>query len=154
MTVEGLRTGQVYGVPVSRNPAAWIPFFIIGLIGAVLLPLIYLLFMAVILAIVGFKVTSEMLGFGMGRYQFTYSDAGVRFRRGYRRLLIPWDQVREVVDDCESTEDFCYRIISDLPGAPAEGFLALPKGRDYDEFEKALAARNIPVRRFEDEQPE
>lgn len=135
------RDGHIYGVPVTRDPIAWIPYF-------VMLPFLLVVWIGLqalfILAMPFFIIGHYFSSRSFCRKAAVFSDAGIYFPTAYRRRTIPWSDVREVVFEIDYKIAF-YRI--DCVGSPknAEGHI-MAWTQDDLAFQRALAQRNIPFR--------
>jgi hypothetical protein len=109
-----------------------------------MLPVVFVLYLLIIvfvypLILVGAALSSR----GLARKRVTFSDHGVAFARAYRRLIIPWNRIVEVVRHREPAAIF-FRIVTDIPGAPSDGYVAITD--EDEEFERLLAVRDITFR--------
>jgi hypothetical protein len=133
---SAFRDGRLHGIPVTRNPVAWIPYFLA-------LPLVFvgwLLFYALIYPVL---LVWMVVGFWMfHRKTATFSECGVRFTRAYGRQTIPWTEIREVVRHREPT-GFFYRLMCKTGGESPREFI-FSSTPDDDVFERTLTERGVP----------
>jgi hypothetical protein len=149
--IQGLRTGQIYGVPVSQNFFAWLPFLVLLAFLPLLIMLLIAAFVVCFVIFFAKELLTDPLGTIFGRGQCRWSARGIRFHRGWGRVTIPWSDIREVIfhrDDRAPT--VWFRIISDVQDTPADGFIALPP--QFKNLEEELTARCIPWRQVGDDE--
>src|SRR5687768_312738 len=106
---SAFRYRHVYGIPVTRNPVAWIPFFLALPFVLVGLVLFYLLVYPVLLVwmLIGLH--------GFSRKTATFSETGITFTKAYGRRTVRWSEIREVVRHREPTA-ICYRLVCESGG--------------------------------------
>ena len=142
---EGLRTGKILGVTVSRNPILWIPYLI-------LTPIVLIGFAFLALVIYPVFILASIIALQFfDRTHFTFSHEGLIFDHAFPRRRIPWDHIRQVVE-CREPHSIFYRILLDIETAPADGLIAVTG--NFEEFESALISRKIPLRRQDLTDPE
>lgn len=134
--------GEAYDVPLTRNPIAWIPFFLAlpVLLAAWLLVSILGYVLLLPLSIVGgyFHHCSFQRKAGV------FSDAGIHFPKAYGGLTIGWSEIREVVREREPKAIF-YRIICGIAPEVAREYI-MSTTPDDEAFERTLQERGIPFR--------
>jgi hypothetical protein len=129
------RYGRIHGIPVTRNPVAWIPFFLA-------LPLAFLgwlLFNALVypVLLVWMVVGSWMFSGKTARF----SESGVTFTKAYGGQTIPWTEIRGVVRHSEPTGYF-YRLVCNSDNESPREFI-LSSTPDDDGFERTLTKRGV-----------
>ena len=136
---SAFREGEIYGFRVTRNPIAWIPFFLALSIGL----LVWLLF------IVGYVLLSPIILVwhylhrrSFARKAGLFSDLGIHFPRAYGRLTIAWPDIREVVREHQPKVIY-YRIVC---GGDVKEFreYIMSSTPDDEAFERTLHERHIP----------
>ncbi|MGE5192198.1 MAG: hypothetical protein ACM3U2_06805 [Deltaproteobacteria bacterium] len=132
---SAFRHGRIHGIPVTRNPVAWIPYFLA-------LPLVFLgwlLFFAII-----YPVLMVLMVVGLWKFSrntATFSESGVTFTKAYGRQTIPWTEIREVVRH-RGPIGVCYHLMRESGGeSPRE--LILSSTPDDEAFERTLSERGV-----------
>ena len=135
------RHGEIHGYRVTRNPIAWIPFFLA-------LPVVLVVWL---LFIVGYILLLPLIlvwGYlclrSFQRKAGVFSADGIYFPKAYGRLTIAWLDIREVVREREPKAIF-YRIICGIAPADAREYI-MSSTSDDDGFERTLHERQIPFR--------
>lgn len=138
---SAFRHGEIHGYPVTRNPIAWIPFFLA-------LPAV---FVAWLLFIVGYILFLPLIltwGYlalrSFQRKAGVFSQEGIHFPNAYGRLTIAWSEIREVVREREAKAIF-YRIICGIAAEPVREYI-ISSTPDDEGFERTLRERQIPFR--------
>ncbi len=133
--------GEIYGYRVTRNPIAWIPFFLS-------LPVIFVVWL---LFVIGYALLLPLIiawGYfclrSFQRKAGVFSDEGIHFPKAYGKLTIGWSEIREVVREREPKAMF-YRIICGIAPADAREYM-MSSTPDDDAFERTLHERQIPFR--------
>jgi hypothetical protein len=141
LTWTALRHGRVFDEPVTRNPIAWIPFFLA-------LPFVLLLWL---LIAIGYVVVSPVLFFwgylasrSLARKAGVFSEQGIHFPKGRGRITIAWSEILEVVYERPPKVGF-YRIVCGFGAQPTQEYI-LTCTPDNEAFERTLRELNIPFR--------
>jgi len=136
---SAFRHGHIYGVPITRNPIAWIPYLLalpFMLLVWFLIVLGYVLLLPVALAWMYLSVRSFRRKSGI------VSGEGIRFPKAYGRLAIAWPDIRKVIREYEPKVAY-YRIICGVaPGGIREYIMSSTP--DDNAFERTLNERQIP----------
>jgi hypothetical protein len=128
--------GHIYGYPITRNPIAWIPFFLIT-------PVVLAIYC--VLCVTGFLISPLFLLIGMlslhlwKRKAGIFSDQGVSLGKTYKTRMLPWSDIREVIYHRQPTSAW-YEIV-----CCSERFL-LSWTQDDEAFERLLQERGISLR--------
>jgi hypothetical protein len=137
LTWSAFRYGRIHGIPVTRNPVAWIPFFLA-------LPLAFLGWLLFNTLVYPVLLVCMVVGFWMfSRKTATFSESGVTFTKAYGRQTIPWTEIRGVVRHSEPTGYF-YRLICNSDSESPREFI-LSSTRDDDAFERTLTERGVDL---------
>ena len=80
ITWSGIRRGHIYGIPVSRRPVDWIPFFAVLPLAAIVW---FLLIVVYMLALPLVFIGSTFSLYRFRRKAGVFSDAGIYFPRAY-----------------------------------------------------------------------
>jgi hypothetical protein len=139
MPWSAFRHGHIHGVPITRNPIAWIPFFA-GL--PVVLAVWFLLCALWVLAMPFVIIGNYFSCRSFRRKAGVFSDAGIHFPTAYNRRTIAWLDIREVVREIDYKLAH-YRIVCVDDPADGEGYI-LSWTQDDDAFERSVAEHNIP----------
>src|SRR3954468_6768245 len=81
--------GHIYGYPITRNPIAWIPFFVVT-------PVVLVLYLGV--CVIGFLLSPIFIIWGSAalylrkRKVGAFSDKGITFQKAYAGRTIAWSE--------------------------------------------------------------
>jgi hypothetical protein len=139
--ISVFKTGRIHGQPVTRNPIAWIPFFLAAAAALVVAVMFYLIVIALLPVIV---LCACLAWRSFSRKAGLVSENGIYFPRAYGRCTVPWSQIREVIREREPTATF-YRIVCSPEHGPSGGYL-LSFTSDDSDFESTIRERGIPFR--------
>src|SRR3954466_10624006 len=91
MPWSAFRHGHICGIPITRNPIAWIPFFLF-------LPVAILLFAFINIVVGPLLGILSLIGLWLFmRKKACFSDEGVTFRKAYGRKTIRWEEIESIV---------------------------------------------------------
>src|SRR3954463_4240751 len=141
LPISAFTTGRIYGIPITRNPIAWIPFFLVLPFAAVAL---------ITINIVGIALSPIMLAWCWVAFYLwkrkagLFSDQGITFTKAYRRRTIPWTAIREVVRKREPKVMF-YRIDCTSANGEEQQYI-MSSTPDDEAFERAVIERGIAFR--------
>jgi hypothetical protein len=132
---SAFRYGRIHGIPVTRNPVAWIPYFLALPLVFLVWVLFYALVYPVLLVwmVVGFWMSSEK--------KATFSESGVTFAKAYGRQTIPWIEIRNVVRHHDPT-GVCYHLMCESGGESPREFIVASTPDDVA-FERTLTERGV-----------
>jgi hypothetical protein len=136
---NGLTRGEIYGVRVSRNPIAWISFFLllaVVFVICIVVMVVWIMSLPLVLTLAYFGIRSFEKKAGV------FSDTGIYFPKAYDNIKIAWNEIREVVRIREPKALF-YRVV--CHGAPenTKGYV-MSSTQDDDAFERTLVEKGIP----------
>ena len=137
LPLAAFRSGQIFGMPVTRNPIAWTPFFLTLPLAMLALILFYIFVYPLLI------LWTCIALYIFSRKSATFSENGVTFTKAYGRKTIPWTKIREVVHHREPAS-LCYCLICD--SAERSSAFIVSSTPDEEAFERAITERGIPFR--------
>jgi hypothetical protein len=138
LPISAFTTGRIYGVPITRNPIAWIPFFV--LLPVCILALAILNIVCIVLSPI-FLAYCSVAAWLWHRKDGAFSEQGLAFKKAYDRRTISWSSIREVVCQRDPKATF-YRVICIEPEG-REYLMA--STQDNEAFERAVIEHGIPL---------
>ena len=138
LPISAFTTGRIYGMPVTRNPIAWIPFLV--LLPVCILALAILNIVCIVLSPI-FLGYCSVAAWLWRRKGGAFSEQGIAFKKAYNRRTISWSSIREVVCQRDPKATF-YRVICIEPEG-TEYLMA--STQDNEAFERAVIEHGIPL---------
>lgn len=134
----GMTRGEIYGVRVNRNPIAWVPFWLLLVVGSIVSLLViiaWVAFMPIVVVMLYFSFRA------FERKAGVFSDDGVYFPKAYGKAMIPWSEIREVFRVTEPKAIY-YSIVCGSPENQRE--FVMCSTQDDPQFERTLEEKSIP----------
>jgi hypothetical protein len=138
LPISAFTTGHIYGIPVTRNPIAWIPFLVLLPVCILALAIFNIVCVALSPVFVGYCWVAAWLWRRKGG---AFSEEGIAFKKAYDRRAISWSSIREVVCQRDRKATF-YRVICIEPEG-TEYLMA--STQDNEAFERAVIEHGIPL---------
>src|SRR3954471_3856058 len=91
LPISAFTTGHIYGIPVTRNPIAWIPFLVLLPVCILALAIFNIVCVALSPVFVGYCWVAAWLWRRKGG---AFSEEGIAFKKAYDRRAISWSSIR------------------------------------------------------------
>lgn len=139
------RRGEIDGHRVTRNPIAWIPFFL----GMPIVLLAWMLFIVVYIALLPIVLTWMYLWHrSFQKKAGVFSETGIHFPSAYRKVTIAWSEIREVIRELQPKVRFYSVVCGKASGGTREYVMC--STQDDKMFEQTLCERGIPFKTRDD----